>query len=133
MTERMTTLTTFFEPDDRLAAIGNQLVQVHVWLREELELLREGIDAAIEGDGERPRDLRAHCRMFCWALTRHHTGEDEGAFPVVGEHFPALRPVLAELTRDHQLVTATSSTRSASSSQPSTPSCPDRGRETVTT
>jgi len=52
MTERMTTLTTFFEPDDRLAAIGNQLVQVHVWLREELELLREGIDAAIEGDGE---------------------------------------------------------------------------------
>lgn len=45
--------------------------------------------------------------MFCSFLIHHHTGEDGGAFPVVAEQFPALRPVLAELMRDHELVTAT--------------------------
>ena len=56
------------------------------------------------GRGERPRELRAHCLPFCSALSRHHTGEDEGAFPVLAERFPELRPVLAELERDHQVV-----------------------------
>ncbi|MDX6263698.1 MAG: hypothetical protein QOH84_5386, partial [Kribbellaceae bacterium] len=34
----------------------------------------------------------------------HHTGEDDGAFPVLAEQYPELRPVLAELKRDHYLV-----------------------------
>ncbi|WP_329619286.1 hypothetical protein OG357_01160 [Streptomyces sp. NBC_01255] len=34
-------MTTASEPADRLAAFGNQLVDVHIWLVEELARLRE--------------------------------------------------------------------------------------------
>ncbi|HXA60280.1 MAG TPA: hemerythrin domain-containing protein [Streptosporangiaceae bacterium] len=90
-------------PDGRLAAFGNQLIDVHLWLREELAVLREDIDAYLVG-GARPRELRAHCLTFCSALNRHHTGEDDGAFPELAEQFPELRSVLDELRRDHRLV-----------------------------
>jgi hypothetical protein len=89
-------------PEGRLRAFGNQLIEVHLWLREELAALRE--DAARLGGGARPRELRAHCLAFCSAVTRHHTGEDGGAFPELAERFPELRPVLDELRRDHLLV-----------------------------
>ncbi|MEW2354447.1 hemerythrin domain-containing protein [Spirillospora sp. NPDC029432] len=88
-------------PHERLAAFGHQLIEVHLWLREELEALRENIDTA---GGARPRELRAHCLTFCSALERHHTGEDDDAFPRLAERFPELRPVLDELRRDHRLV-----------------------------
>ncbi|WP_199836262.1 hemerythrin domain-containing protein [Streptomyces sp. NRRL F-4489] len=88
---------------ERLAAFGNQLIQVHLWLREELATLREGIDAYLTG-GARLRELRTHCLTFCSALNRHHSGEDNAAFPAVAEQFPELRPVLVELRRDHELV-----------------------------
>ncbi|WP_246257677.1 hemerythrin domain-containing protein [Amycolatopsis anabasis] len=93
------------EPDGRLAAFGHQLIEVHLWLREELDRLRADVDSFLDGHGERPRELRAHCLTFCSALTRHHTGEDAGAFPALAERFPELRPVLDELRRDHHLVT----------------------------
>ncbi|MEV7802701.1 hemerythrin domain-containing protein [Microbispora sp. NPDC088329] len=86
----------------RLVAFGNQLIDVHIWLREELAELRESIDAHLAGT--RPRELRAHCLAFCSALNRHHTGEDDGAFPELARRFPELRPVLEELRRDHRLV-----------------------------
>lgn len=95
------------EHSGRLAAFGNQLIEVHLWLREELARLRENVDSYLDGHGERPRELRAHCLAFCSALTRHHTGEDDGGFPVLAERFPALRPVLEELKRDHRTVTDT--------------------------
>lgn len=98
--EHRTTLET---PDGRLAAFGSQLIEVHLWLREELAALREDTDAYL-ADGARPRDLRAHCLTFCSALGRHHTGADDGAFPRLVEQFPGLRPVLEELRRDHRLV-----------------------------
>ncbi|MBC6457243.1 hemerythrin domain-containing protein [Actinomadura sp. HBU206391] len=94
------------EPNGRLTAFGNQLIEVHLWLREELDRLRADVDSYLDG-GARPRELRAHCLTFCSALSRHHTGEDDGAFPVLAEQFPELRPVLEELGRDHQLVTGT--------------------------
>lgn len=99
-----TTMETSNEPSGRLAAFGNQLIEVHLWLREELARLREAVDVYLDGGGDRPRDLRAHCLTFCSAVDRHHTGEDGGAFPVLAERFPELRPVLEELTRDHHMV-----------------------------
>ncbi|MFF5212981.1 hemerythrin domain-containing protein [Streptosporangium sp. NPDC000396] len=87
----------------RLTAFGNQLIEVHLWLREELAALRENIDAYLAG-GVRPRELRAHCLAFCSALNRHHTGEDDGAFPELARQHPELRPILEELRRDHRLV-----------------------------
>jgi hypothetical protein len=89
--------------DGRLTAFGNQLIEVHLWLREELAALRENIDTYLAGDA-RPRELRAHCLTFCSALNRHHTGENDRAFPELAERFPELRPVLDELRRDHRLV-----------------------------
>ncbi|GAA4567559.1 hypothetical protein GCM10023176_20030 [Micromonospora coerulea] len=91
------------EPGGRLTALGNQLIEIHLWLREELARLRTGLDSP-GGDARPPRALRAHCLAFCAALDRHHTGEDGGAFRVLAEREPALRPVLAELAADHQVV-----------------------------
>ncbi|MBC6445600.1 hemerythrin domain-containing protein [Actinokineospora xionganensis] len=85
-------------------ALGNQLIEIHIWLREELTDLRADVDAYIEGTSDRQRSLRAHCLTFCSALTRHHTGEDVGAFAALEAEFPDLGPVLAELRRDHVLV-----------------------------
>jgi hemerythrin-like domain-containing protein len=92
---------------DRLTAYGNQLVEIHIWLREELARLRESVESHLEGVGSvqgRSLDLRAHCLTFCGALSRHHTDEDAGTFPVLAAQFPQLRPVVEELMRDHHLV-----------------------------
>jgi hypothetical protein len=102
-------------PDGRLAAFGNQLIEIHLWLREELTRLRADVGSHLDGEGRparsrggRPepgrRELAAHCLAFCSALGRHHTGEDGGAFTVLAARFPGLRPVLDELERDHQMV-----------------------------
>jgi hemerythrin-like domain-containing protein len=90
------------DPAVRLTAFGNQLIQVHLWLREQLELLRDELESAPAGG--RQRDLSMHCLAFCAAVGRHHGGEDAVAFPELAERFPELRPVLEELSRDHRLV-----------------------------
>ncbi|MFF0860134.1 hemerythrin domain-containing protein [Nonomuraea sp. NPDC003560] len=94
-----TTMNDFPEPARRLAAFGNQLIDVHLRLREELARLRD-----TAGRGGSLRDLRTHCLTFCSAITTHHTGEDATAFPVLAAEFPELRPVLEELRRDHEQV-----------------------------
>ncbi|HWM06242.1 MAG TPA: hemerythrin domain-containing protein [Actinophytocola sp.] len=83
-------------PYDRLTAFGNQLIDTHLRIREQLDRLRDG--------GELDADLRTHCLTFCSVLTRHHEAEDAGAFPVLAREYPQLRPVLDELARDHVLV-----------------------------
>jgi hypothetical protein len=50
------------------------------------------------------RPLAVHCPAFCAALTRHHTGEDAGAFPALAARFPELRPLLAKTAEDHVLI-----------------------------
>lgn len=92
-------------PDDRLAAFGNQLIDVHIWLREELARLQDDVDEYLAGEGARPRELQAHCLAFCSALTRHHTAEDEAVFPAMARRFPELAPVLEQLAHDHHMVT----------------------------
>jgi Hemerythrin HHE cation binding domain len=79
--------------DDRLTAFGNQLVDSHIRLRELLSRLRDGTYSGI--------DLQTHCLAFCATLQGHHDAEDEGGFPVLSKHYPELKPVLAELSRDH--------------------------------
>ncbi|MEV4724828.1 hemerythrin domain-containing protein [Micromonospora humida] len=91
---------------DRLTALGHQLVEIHLWLLDELDQLRAGLAAGPDGSpgAERLRGLRTHCLSFCSALTRHHTGEDAGAFRVLADEAPELRPVLDKLSRDHRMV-----------------------------
>ncbi|TMR08188.1 hemerythrin domain-containing protein [Nonomuraea turkmeniaca] len=88
----------------RLAAFGDQLIEVHDRLRGELARLSDGVDAYLDGGGTRPRELRTHCLAFCTALERHHTGEDDGAFPALAARHPELTPVLDKLREDHRLV-----------------------------
>ncbi|MEU5884685.1 hemerythrin domain-containing protein [Spirillospora sp. NPDC047279] len=90
--------------NERLEAFGDQLIEVHDWLREELARLQDGVGAYLDGTGARPRELRAHCLTFCSALERHHTGEDGTAFPALAERFPELRPVIEKLVQDHDLI-----------------------------
>ncbi|MFC3449257.1 nitroreductase/quinone reductase family protein [Amycolatopsis speibonae] len=93
--------------DDRVRGMGDFLVEVHEWLREELKTLRAGVDDLVAGRAESlamEKSLRAHCVSFCEALTKHHTGEDMGAFPMLAQRFPALAPTLAKLGEDHVVV-----------------------------
>lgn len=92
------------DPTGRLTAFGNQLIGVHLWLRDELARLQDDVDAYLDGHGQPPRSLQAHCLAFCGAISRHHTGEDTEAFGVLAEQFPDLRPVLEQLGHDHQVV-----------------------------
>jgi hemerythrin-like domain-containing protein len=89
------------EPD---TAPGTRLIEIHDWLRDELDRLREELDAYLDGDADRPRDLRTHCSLFCDALTLHHGGEDAAVFPLLAELRPELRPALDQLARDHVIV-----------------------------
>jgi hypothetical protein len=82
--------------NDRLTAFGNQLIDSHIRLRELLAALRDGTYAGV--------DLTTHCLTFCSVLTTHHSAEDDEGFPVLARHFPELRPVLTELSRDHRQV-----------------------------
>ncbi|RGC67790.1 hypothetical protein C5N14_16410 [Micromonospora sp. MW-13] len=93
-------------PGNRFTALGTQLIEIHHWLREELARLRASLEpgAVPPNGGDRLRSLRAHCLSFCSALTAHHTGEDGGAFRVLAEEAPQLRPVLAKLAQDHRLI-----------------------------
>lgn len=81
-------------PLPRLAALGNQLVEIHIELREHLRSLR----------GALPASLPAHCLAFCAAVHAHHTAEDSSVFPHLAREHPELAPVLAELERDHRQV-----------------------------
>jgi hemerythrin-like domain-containing protein len=93
-----------FEAAGRLTAFGNQLMEVHVWLRDQLADLRDDVDAYFDGRGLPARDLRVHCLSFCSALTRHHTGEDRAAFPAISAEFPKLRKVISDLKTDHNRI-----------------------------
>ncbi|MEV6420723.1 hemerythrin domain-containing protein [Streptomyces sp. NPDC051662] len=92
------------EPDGRLTALGNQLIETHMWLREELAGIRADLAAARPPGPGTTRQLRAHCLAFCSALSRHHTDEDDVTFPALAARHPELRPVLELLHQDHQVV-----------------------------
>jgi hypothetical protein len=81
----------------RARALGDELVRIHDALRADLARLRTG-------DAEPGRPLPVHCLAFCEALTRHHTGEDAGAFPALAAAFPDLRPLLDKMAEDHVLI-----------------------------
>ncbi|GHH29023.1 nitroreductase/quinone reductase family protein [Streptomyces rubradiris] len=98
--------------EERVKGMGDWIVEVHDWLRQELATLRAQADQVIEGTAQTiertPPDLaqqmRTHCLSFCGALRRHHTGEDAAVFPSLAAQFPALAPALAQLTEQHKVV-----------------------------
>jgi iron-sulfur cluster repair protein YtfE (RIC family) len=99
---------------ERVEALGEQLVEVHRWFRQELASVRAEVDAYLSGGaaatpapGTPPdlgAELRRHCLTFCADLHGHHTGEDSLLFPLVEEERPDLAAVLGRLRREHQTV-----------------------------
>ena len=94
-------------PPDRVAALSEQLTQVHQSLRERLASLRQ---EAAGNTGPRataaalPGDLLSHCVGFCAAIRTHHSGEDGQLLPLLRAAAPELAPVIDKLTEDHELV-----------------------------
>jgi hemerythrin-like domain-containing protein len=84
----------------RAVALGQHLIEVHGWLRAQLDAIRAGAAAFGEG-GIRATDLRTHCLTFCSILEHHHTGEDQQLFPFLARRHAELGPVVEELMRDH--------------------------------
>lgn len=90
--------------DERLRAFGNQLMEVHVSIRDELADLRDNLADYFAGGEAPPRDLRVHCLTFCDALRRHHTGEEQVAFPEILAHVPGLEGLIVQLRTDHNRI-----------------------------
>lgn len=80
----------------RAAALGEHLVKVHDYFRQQIATARAG--GSVDGI-----DLREHCLTLCSALHEHHTRED-GFFPNVQALVPGLEPVLDRLRADHVVV-----------------------------
>jgi deazaflavin-dependent oxidoreductase (nitroreductase family) len=80
----------------RAAALGDHLVRIHDYFRQQIAAARAGA----RGDGV---DLREHCLTLCASLHEHHTRED-GFFPDVQTMVPGLEPVLDRLRAEHEVV-----------------------------
>jgi hemerythrin-like domain-containing protein len=88
----------------RLIAWNRELTAAHQWLRQALHGARDALDA---GDaGPAGADLVLYCHGFCAALSGHHLSEDETLFPGLSARHPGLRPVIAKLTQDHEMIAA---------------------------
>ena len=103
---------------DQLAT-GKHLVDVHDMFRRELAQLRDLVEQVEAGTAEigPARDLintmtlrqnnwtlGAYCESYCRMLTMHHTGEDTLVFPRLRHGDPALRPVIARLEEEHEVI-----------------------------
>jgi iron-sulfur cluster repair protein YtfE (RIC family) len=88
----------------RAVALGRHLIEVHGWLREQLDSIRIDATALGQGGGIRATDLRMHCLTFCSILEHHHTGEDRQLFAFLAGQHPELGAVIEELMRDHRQV-----------------------------
>lgn len=78
--------------------MGDWLVELHGWFREELASLRRQVEEA------GPVGRVPSCAEFCGGLERHHTGEDRAIFPGLAREFPELMPALDKLSEEHLVV-----------------------------
>ncbi|WP_106402782.1 nitroreductase/quinone reductase family protein [Actinocorallia populi] len=94
------------------ADLAGKLLEVHTWLRSQLQHVRAEADAYFSdrergGPGAPPAlglQLRQHCLAFCESLKFHHTSEDDHLFPALESHHPRLREALARLREEHVTV-----------------------------
>jgi hemerythrin-like domain-containing protein len=88
----------------RLIAWNRELTAAHQRLRQALDVSRDALGA---GDaGRAGADLLLYCHGFCAALSGHHVSEDAALFPELSARHPGLRPVIAKLGQDHEMIAA---------------------------
>ncbi|MFI1016733.1 nitroreductase/quinone reductase family protein [Streptomyces sp. NPDC020965] len=90
-------------PNVSAASWGDAVKLIHDGFRSELALIRQEIADSGPGLGAQ---LRINCLSVCQGLHNHHTGEDKGMFPMLGERHPELAPVLDRLRREHEKIAA---------------------------
>jgi hemerythrin-like domain-containing protein len=87
---------------NRLIAWNRELEAAHQRLREALRLARDALGigdvASVRGE------LMLYCQGFCAALKEHHVSEDVALFPELSERHPMLRPTIAKLEQDHEMI-----------------------------
>ncbi|MFB4271617.1 hemerythrin domain-containing protein [Nonomuraea sp. GTA35] len=87
---------------NRLIAWNLELQAAHQRLHRALHLVRESLEA---GDTASARaDLLLYCKGFCAALDGHHVREDVALFPELTARHPSLRPTIAKLQQDHEMI-----------------------------
>ena len=87
---------------NRLIAWNLELQAAHQRLHRALRLARESLAA---GDTASARaDLLLYCKGFCAALDGHHVREDVALFPELTARHPSLRPTIAKLQQDHEMI-----------------------------
>lgn len=88
--------------ENRLIAWHHELAAAHQRLRQALRIAQEALDA---GDAAAARtELLLYCHGFCAALSGHHVSEDAALFPELSARHPALRPTIAKLEQDHEMI-----------------------------
>lgn len=99
---------------NRLIAWNRELSAAHQRLRQALRVTQAAVGAGnAESAGAEPgdtepagADLVLFCHGFCTALSGHHVSEDAALFPELAARHPGLRPVIAKLTQDHEMIAA---------------------------
>ncbi|MDT0570982.1 nitroreductase/quinone reductase family protein [Streptomyces sp. DSM 3412] len=92
-------------PNVNADSMGEALKVVHDAFRRELALIKKELTAS-GGRAGLGAQLRVNCLTFCQGLHNHHTGEDMGLFPFLGERHPELAPTLARLHEEHERIAA---------------------------
>ena len=117
------TETVVTQPSSRFTAqqlaIPAHLVEVHDYLRAELDQVRDIVRQVREGHTtvgsarsavntmtmrQNNWTLGAYCESYCRIVTGHHTNEDRGMFPHLLRSDPALEPVLTRLHDEHEVI-----------------------------
>ena len=103
----------------RQLAIPAHLVEVHDYLRAELDQVRDIVRQVREGHTsvgqarsvintmtmrQNNWTLGAYCESYCRIVTGHHTNEDRGMFPHLLRADPSLEPVVTKLVDDHEVI-----------------------------
>lgn len=77
---------------------------VHGALRRDLERARAELTTAPYPSGRQRRAIGQHVLWLMDVLHHHHTGEDEGLWPLVRERDPSAGPLLDSLDEDHRRI-----------------------------
>ncbi|WP_353951654.1 LLM class flavin-dependent oxidoreductase [Knoellia sp. S7-12] len=100
-------------------AIPAHLVEVHDYLRSELDQVRDIVRQVREGHTsvgqarsvintmtmrQNNWTLGAYCESYCRIVTGHHTNEDRGMFPHLLRADPSLEPIVTRLHDEHEVI-----------------------------
>ena len=100
---------------------------VHTALRRDLERAREALAADPPPAGRQRTAIGRHVVWLMDFLHHHHTGEDEGLWPMVLRNDPSTAPLLDSLETDHARITpAAKSLTAAAQTYTATTSDPAR-------